>query len=332
MNFLTKFKIIHFLLFLTLVTCQQAFSIDIHYFPPDTVNPDTVRPQKIVYQYDTLIVIDTIIQYDTVYRNSNLKFSTEIYLSPFLVNSKLSVLNDEQNFYLQLKQDAENYQMSYLFGASGNIRLNNISASIGLSYSTIRQKADYNFVNITLTDRSYYNFVDNSYWSTFVVDSFYQLNPDTIWIVVIDSTYNQITDSVFINKYDTSITNQAYNDINTYKYFEIPLIFAYTISEIGRFSFDIKSGLIAGLLISTKGETVYPNNEDLIVEVSNPPLVKTSFHILMSTRINYSLTKHYNIFAEPYYRKTLKSIYEKNYLIKEKQDFLGFKMGIEYFF
>ena len=80
------------------------------------------------------------------------------------------------NNYLQLLQDSEEYRLSYLFGIAGSMHLSKLSASIGVSYSTIRKMADYNLVDISISDQSYYNLFDNSYWSYNIVDSFYQIN------------------------------------------------------------------------------------------------------------------------------------------------------------
>ena len=301
-------------------------------FPPDTIKKDTIRTEKVIYQYDTLVVYDTVVYYDTLEYEKKYRLSAGMFLSPFLINSKLFTNNEQLNDFVEFIEQAEYYLPGYLFGLAVNINYKKLIASLGMSYINVRKKVDYNFVNITLTDKSYYDVFDNSYWNVIFIDSFFQTTPDTTWIFVYDSTYVPSTDSIFINDYDTTSNSANYNETNKYSYLEIPLIFGYTILGSRKLSVDIKSGIITGILIRKNGKTVLPTNQDEIVDISALPLIKTNFSIYLSAKINYQVNNKYRIFAEPYYKKSIKSIYNKNYLLVEKPARWGFRFGMEYLF
>ena len=301
-------------------------------FPPDTIKKDTIRTEKIIYQYDTLVVYDTVVYYDTLEYKKKYRVSADIFLSPFLINSKLFTNNEQLNDFVEFIEQAENYLPGYLFGLAVNINYKKLIASLGMSYINVRKKVDYNLVNITLTDKSYYDVFDNSYWNVIFIDSFFQTTPDTIWIFVYDSTYVPSIDSIFVNDYDTISNSANYNETNKYSYLEIPLIFGYTIFGSKKLSVDIKSGIITGILIRKNGKTVLPVNQKEIVDVSALPLIKTNFSMYLSAKINYQVNNKFRIFVEPYYKKSLKSIYAQNYLLMEKRARWGFRFGMEYLF
>lgn len=318
-------------------------------FPPDTIKKDTISTEIIIYQYDTLVVYDTVVYYDTLEYKKKYRLSTDLFLSPFLINSKLFTNNEQLNDFVEFIEQAENYSLSYLFGLAVNINYSakggsvypssgvasggkKLIASLGMSYINVRKKVDYNLVNITLTDKSYYNVFDNSYWNVIFIDSFFQTTPDTTWIVVYDSTYVPSIDSIFVNDYDTISNSANYNETNKYSYLEIPLIFGYTILGSKKLFIDIKSGIITGILIRKNGKTVLPVNQKEIVDVSALPLIKTNFSIYLSAKINYQVNNKFRIFVEPYYKKSLKSIYAQNYLLMEKRARWGFRFGMEYLF
>ena len=50
-------KISHFIILFLICCSFNTLAINNNFLPPDSIKPDTTRPQKIIYQYDTLIVI-----------------------------------------------------------------------------------------------------------------------------------------------------------------------------------------------------------------------------------------------------------------------------------
>ncbi len=125
-------------------------------------------------------------------------------------------------------------------------------------------------------------------------------------VVVNDSTYITVTDTVRGAHYDASIAEA--NGVNKSYYIEIPLEAAYTVFK-NKWGFGISAGLSPAYLISTKG--YYLISDQSKIEKLNK---ETSTQLFLSGRVNlelsYLLSDRLRLMLRPTARKNLTKIHD----------------------
>lgn len=303
---------------------------------------DTVRVHIQNNVYDTVIIHETVLLYDTIWKDPIINsYSTGFMFSPFFTTWRKF-----NNPVISLSK-----QKNYSIGIDAELEIDRWIFSSGLYFTEFNQNARFDFtvenidtLNITQIiphNETHYDTTGVTY-ELVTYDSIY-INPSNIN----DTVVITITDSV--PHYDIDTTVVTYNDtVNTakidtisrdtiaarnfvYRYTEIPLIFKFRFAEFGKFQIDIGAGFIAGFLI--KYESFGYNSSTRTIIAHN----KDDIHIFLpslwlSAGINYHISDNFSIRLEPYYNPGLRSIYAKELAFIKIPDRYGLKFGIRYNF
>ena len=170
---------------------------------------------------------------------------------------------------------------------------------------------------------SYLSFDTNIFIITDTLDTYYIVDgTDTSWFYITEENeYTQI---------DTIQNQNNYTARNSYSYFEFPVIFGYAINK-NRFSFLPKAGIIIGVLNITKGKTI--NNENFqstadLTDLSGSMFTTIPISMYFSLGIHFNFSEKAALFAEPYYRQHINSVYKNDFPINRKIRAVGMRFGI----
>ena len=300
--------------------------------PPIIANSEEQNNKNILKEKD---IVNIEAYKDTICKNAlgeyiiieTTKWSMDIYFSPLYNKSILSCQLSENTNYVNLVKNAESPALSYSFGVNINYSFKNFLFQTGISYTNLGDNFKAENINIDIDSTSYYDYNHSGYY-----------NLDTIGfndsIPIIDSTWiDVIVDSTLITEYDSNLTKTPVTILNKYTYLEIPVIFGYEFKR-KKITYSLKGGLITGFLLNAKGKTISLIDNTAITDFdkNSLPFLKTNFTLLFAFGISYNLNTKINLFAEPYYRHTVGSMFNKNYEIYRKHYSFGLKLGIRYVF
>lgn len=143
-------------------------------------------------------------------------------------------------------------------------------------------------------DSSIFTNVDvYTYWN---VDTVWFLNldsllvGDTVWVPYYDSTQINEYDTSYITNYDTTKHYLSYNKFNKMKYLEVPIIFGFQFGN-KKWKYSIKTGLIAGFLVSYDYKIALPRNEGIL----EGNFVKYSFWSYTNLNIQYEFSDRFSV-------------------------------------
>lgn len=134
------------------------------------------------------------------------------------------------------------------------------------------------------------------------------------------------------NIYDSISHYKIQENTNKYAYLQIPLRLGYRIIEHGRFSLDLKAGIIfSWQILKDVPETPYPGNDADQIEVIRhyPDRLKTNWQYSAGLGMNYHFSKQLRLTIEPFYRQYLQSVYTGNSVYSARSPYaFGIRGGI----
>jgi opacity protein-like surface antigen len=256
-------------------------------------------------------------------------------IAPFYSLSKYSISNEENLVLVDKLNSSSKGNLSYSLGLEAGYNFKNISLISGIYYTQFNEKFNSEYQELSITTENYWeynNITQTVYDTTSYINIDTLIQGDTNYVQIIDSTQITITDSTQANRNDTSTTNKKMTNINQYSYFEIPLTIEFTFNRVNKFSPFIRTGVIAGLHIKTKGFTYDIENNQELIEANNTPYMKANFWLLLGAGVKYKLNDKISILIYPYYRYNLNSIIsDKNYY-KQSLNNIGVNFGVKYKF
>ncbi|HOZ29733.1 MAG TPA: hypothetical protein PLL66_02350 [Bacteroidales bacterium] len=304
-------------------------------------NEDAIKVQINKNIYDTVIVNETVIIYDTIWKEPIIT----AYSAGFSAASFFSVWRKFNNSIINLSK-----QQNYSIGIDAELEIDRWKFSTGFYLSEMKQNALFNFTSISIDTSIITQIIPHNethydttgvYYESFTYDSTYYdpIEQDSVTITITDSiphydidtteiTYN---DTTFLTNIDTlsKDTIAARNFI--YRYAEIPLIFKFKIAEFKKFNIDIGAGFIAGILIKYESYD-YNSETGRIIAHNKADLYKFLPSIWLSAGFNYHISDNLLIRLEPYYNPGLHSVYKKNLNLVKTPDRYGIKFGLRYNF
>ncbi len=282
------------------------------------INPDTIATDA----FNNPIIFD----------KSNWYFDiiTSLGINDFLFSN----LKAETNYVKTLDKATT---PDYLY--SGGIRLcykhKSWTAKTGISFTKLNEKFNYNYTS-TKIDTSYYYNVFNSGYTKYDTIMFLNLDylletGDSIYSPYVSETWVETTDSTLKTKLDTTNIKEKLNTKNIYNYIEIPLILGYKINRY-KFTYSLNAGIITGIFIKSKGFTIQQNNLNNIIDISTAglPYIKFNYSLIINTEICYKINKKLHLLVEPFYRQSINSLFNKNYLYSKKNKAYGLTIGLRY--
>ena len=258
-------------------------------------------------------IIKNYKQKETLAKKIKNKLSVEVSMNLYNINKEISA-----NQYYKDNINARNQTESSINILSSELELRydfkHFFMQTGLSLMTYGESANYSITN------KYTDILKNTYWK------------DTL----VFSGGNWVYDSVLTTSFDTININQIkkYHFDNHYKYIEIPVLIGHSIM-IKRFSFDISTGISAGILIETNAHILDNDNNSLIYidEKNNPILNKFMLNYLLRFSCRYNITNNFSLFLRSSGKTNILNLFDNSrYQINQRYNALGIGLGINYKF
>jgi hypothetical protein len=184
----------------------------------------------------------------------------------------------------------------------------------GINYTQFNEGFDYK-------PPLFFSYDSSTYIKTDTLDSYYIVDG-------IDTTWFYITEDNEFTEIDTIQNQNYYTAKNSYSYFELPIIFGYSIIK-NNFSFLPKAGIIIGILKHTKGKSISFDNSQNILGLNDYPIfTKLPISMYFSLAVQYRFTEKAALFLEPYYRQQINSVYRDDFPISRKIRAYGVKIGV----
>jgi hypothetical protein len=274
-------------------------------------------------------------------------WSLECFIAPsYTANYIFGATSQESIDYSDRLKDVTKPGLNYTAGININYLYRNWQLQSGIAYTRINEKIqsemflenpkdayDYtpngNIFNYTLNGNYY--FIDTSsisYTYVYTQDSIIHVS-DTIWNYAIDTSTVSIFDSTLVTIFDTNNRKTFYNFTT---YLEVPLLISYEF-PYDHLSFYIKGGLVTGFLIKAYGKKISNNDFISLIDVKgNSGYANIIYTFSMAVGIRYKLNEHFDILAEPYYRRNINSLFVKNYPVTLRYNTFGLRVGLRYLF
>lgn len=241
------------------------------------------------------------------------KFSLSLELGRNVSWKSLSGDPQFQEF-IDYREANEEVTSNTLFGIKFNYHIKNWVISSGLTYTTIGEKLNYRITETIVEPNGGYFLVDTIWASIY--------DPEIGWEPMVIGY-----DRTWVEEYVSEEINYKIENINTYSYFEIPILIAYNFSK-GRFSIRPAIGVSLGLLYSASGKLPTINPPDFSELNGESVYLKPMLcNLIFDLSFEYSINQNYGIFIKPFYKKGLNSIY-KNYPLSGNYNNAGLKIGI----
>lgn len=234
------------------------------------------------------------------------------------------------------KAMSESPVVTFSGGITAGIDLHNFSISSGFQSYKFGEKFSYSYQESYL-ETDYLPFVDTSYM--YLIDS-----------IVIDSILDTIGSYTYIYDFDTTSVLPVYTptdsliiltqyldstairrDTNLLSYFEIPLLFGYSIDR-NKWHFNVITGPSLGIY---RFSSVKSKNFDAFVgnsaDSTTTVFTNTTFNWLLAPSVGYSLYDNLEIQLQPWIRWNLNSAIEnEDYKLRYRS--YGLHLALEYHF
>jgi hypothetical protein len=315
---------------------------------------------KILQQItDTVVVYDTVFVHDTVYSDKKNQKSDTLkkIVNSTKIKPKIPVPIKEKSFFYPTEYELRigtNYSKPIFSGSSaydtemalkrqaaGSLpgfstgilfrnQNKNFSTSTGLMYSVFRESFNFEAVENSIRQIQYYKYFTRTELQTNTVwfmnlDSL--LVGDTVWVPLTYTHEVSKADSVLSVKNDTSKVYHKENSINRYSYIEIPIILGFPF-RVRKFLFYPEIGIISGIILNSKGKTIYlpgtGKNAEIRNEIKLSPL---NISVFLGLRSEFDFTEKAALTAELYFRQNINSIYSDYPIIKRNRT-MGISVGI----
>ena len=169
-----------------------------------------------------------------------------------------------------------------------------------------------------------------NYFTDSVTNSVFYYNQGNEFNLTSTSYFN---DSTFVN--DTTFEKgQIEKDLSSFSsktmlsYFEVPLIFDYTIYSNSAISVSISTGASLGFLRATRGFYLSPELNEVFNLENNNSLRKTIVNGRIGAAFNWMINDKTSLFIQPNYRFSLQSTFNKDSNINQRYNAIGLQFGI----
>jgi len=238
--------------------------------------------------------------------------------------------NENFETHTEYRKSNESRIITPTYNLNVKYSIDNLSLTTGLTYAKYGEKNNYQIENLLYDTIPYLHKIKDIIWKYVLVGYYQDPNNSDIWYPIVEAQPKDTIYSIWTER-DTIIkTNNNYKNKNSYSYFEIPVLFGYSINH-KRFNFELSSGVSFGFLTKSKGYIPSATNSEIVENSEdNLPLNKTSLNFLLFGGVSYNFSKRFSIILQPYYKKQLTSIFEDSYPIEQKYNSYGINGGIRF--
>ncbi|PJB58959.1 MAG: hypothetical protein CO098_05875 [Bacteroidetes bacterium CG_4_9_14_3_um_filter_41_19] len=237
--------------------------------------------------------------------------SMNFYGGPSFSSAHISGVNSEYTDYRNANESA---LPGWSLGTDLRFHVKNWVFTTGINYAVYNQKRSYQF----------------HYQEYSPEDSYYHY--DTTWVWLFDPPDFGIPiisriDSSWVKVYQDKIRDHSGQ--NQVRYFEIPLLVGYSTST-SRFTIELNAGASVGFLTYSKISIpdLYHYNEMVEAKAVN----KTMVNFIANASLYYHLSNRVSIYASPYYKQNLQSVFTNTYQQKQRFNTFGINFGVNVMF
>lgn len=311
---------------------NQVFNI-----PPDTIIRQVEVP---VYLRDTLVVFDTIIQFevqtirDTVFIEKAGHASARGTRRPIGSNISSGVFRfeaDRENGLavgLYLAPALAGYQYLEMLDVLPSLKTEGVSArNIGFGLNVLYNKNRWQ-ISLGAGLSSYATRFD--YRKINTSGGFFQIDTLDVFYTVIDQqpVYTYITDSIWI---PLNRDELVYDRLNRMGLLNINLGVAYTFYRGSNFDYYLKGSMQVGVPLWLKGNTIIDSDGFPATELDNNQFSNWLLGYSAALGIRYQLGNWIDVYAEPVYKRYLMPT-TINHPLKRRLHEFGVQLGMIYYF
>ena len=262
----------------------------------------------------------------------------------FITNYKVTTNNNEFTSAKNAKQVMLKTSFGCEMGINAVYQQKRFVFKAGLSYSNNGEKLTgkmflsnpYNSTLINYNGGYYETIINGNYYDIDSASYFHYTYTQTDHIYVNDSvlawnTQNRpvdVLDTVNITKYDTVPKTVLYNNI---RYVQIPLSVGYAF-PFGRFGCTILATVTPGYFVKVNGSQMSVTNYPAIEPYSKNTIKKFALSAGIGVEFNYHLNETLIIGVEPYFRKSILGMYNKDYKLNQNANNYGFRLSVKKLF
>jgi hypothetical protein len=270
-----------------------------------------------------LLIITLHILNEIIISNKSLFIKASVGVNYINSNLSSSVFPD----YVLRRNTEESAALFSSYSLHVGMKKQRIGISTGIELNQYGEQIKYS--NWLLGDIEKINPIVN-YFTDSVTNSVFYYNQGNEFNLTSTSYFN---DSTLVN--DTTFEKgQIEKDLSSLSsktmlsYFEVPLIFDYTIYSNSTISVSISTGASLGFLRATRGFYLSPELNELFDLESNNSLRKTLVNGRIGAAFNWMINDKTSLFIQPNYRFSLQSTFNKDSNINQRYNAIGLQFGI----
>ena len=310
-----------------------------NYYPQDTTPTkairnivyiyDTVRTEKIIYQYDTIWVADTIkapvetVQQPVPTASDNTLERNAISGSLPRYFNVYAGSNNQTNFYSQNTGFESKKAERPLPGMSVGMSVTKFytgrfNMSIGLECMSLREKVNYPSIS-RIDSNLTYNVTYHDNWGNDTIGKFFMRSGiDTVWYFITKYVNHPYADSIATTSYDTILVRQLYRNTNKMIYLNVPLSFGWNFKLSSQMGISLQTGIVMGILYQSKGNIPGLTDQGKYISLSTPALAQFILSSQLGIALNYKLPNGILLYVQPVTYYTFNSIYSDSYSLTKK--------------
>ena len=304
-------------------------------------NPDTV----FVYQLDTLYIshtdtilhsvpityLDTVRIVDTVFIEQNTIAQNAEVDTGLISDSDTIQISGKSYFYSGLyfemlpgqaifsniSPQADDFAVLMENANTGNFGKRSIGIVAGYEYLKLGVRTGIGITRLgEKFDYSYF-LESGGYYQVAIGDTFYTIEGgQTI-------PHYVIADSTWIPK---DVKNYTYQNTNTYRYLDLPLLVKYSFWKVKTFDVYAKAGINLSFLLSVHASHINPGEINYVVKTQRSDLNPVLFSWIIGLGTSVPITKRTGIMAEASYYKQTTEQY-KDLPVDKRYGLFGLKIA-----
>ncbi len=259
-------------------------------------------------------------------RSNKLSWTLSAYMSVQKINSNISSSNIENSQLADMIMAGLSETNALEYGLRITTTGKHWYFESGLTMLEINQQEKYSFNEILINNVNYwetYNYM-HTFYDT--IDWYCQTGTDSIWIPIVESHTEEVSDSLPTTRVDTFTSETDTIFSNSYRYVEVPLFVGYSYYR-GRFTYILKYGLITSILRDVSAYTLAETNEENFYAIKKTDLPAVCFDLYASFEARYLFGSHFYIFSDLYYRRSVHPYYS-SFKINRRMEKYGLKLGV----
>jgi len=240
-----------------------------------------------------------------------IKTSLSFYISPGYIQNKIKP-NDNLAEHYSLRKSSENAIVTLDIGSEIKFKKNKWFLQTGLNYSVYGENSKYGINQLEIDPDKSVPSIDTTfmwYYDPPLISERRIVSIDTAW----KPFYYYVLNTYVIK--------------NRYHFLEIPVM-AGRQFYMGRFTFEIGTGVSFGFLIKKRGQIPDINNES-VINLKEISMTEPMINYLFQVGIEYAMSKRARLILKPNIKYSINSLFDDpDYSVNQKYFVVGLKTGI----